>query len=101
MERFARPVKGLTRSPLPIDLLTWAIPAASRRVPHASCLTQALAARLLLTREGHEATLRVGVAKEPQGPLRAHAWIESSGQTILGDSNVDTFVPFPPLSSRS
>ena len=79
--------------------IVWAIGAASRRVPRATCLTQAFAAALMLAANGHEATLRVGVAKDDDGRLRAHAWIESNGETILGDSR-EAFVAMPPLALR-
>jgi hypothetical protein len=74
------------------------IAAVAARVPRASCLTQALAATLLLARDGHAATLRVGVAKNEDGSLRAHAWLESGGQTLLGGPDSGAFVHLPPLA---
>jgi hypothetical protein len=81
--------------------IAWAVEAVSRAVPRASCLTQALAATVLLASNGHASTLRVGVAKDPDGSLRAHAWIEYDGRAILGDPRADAFVPLPPLAARS
>jgi len=66
-------------------------------VPRASCLTQALAAAILLARHGYPATLRLGVAKNPDGSLRAHAWIESGGQTMLGGPETGEFAHLPPI----
>ena len=83
---------------LSLDRITWAVTAVAARVPRASCLTQALAATLLLVRHGHAATLRVGVAKNDDGSLRAHAWLESGGQAILGEPAPGAFVPFPPVA---
>jgi hypothetical protein len=80
------------------ERITWAVTAVSARVPRASCLTQALAATLLLVRHGHAATLRVGVAKNDDGSLRAHAWLESGGRAILGEPAPGAFVPFPPVA---
>ena len=82
----------------PADRITWAVTAVAARVPRATCLTQALAATLLLVRHGHAATLRVGVAKNDDGTLRAHAWLESGGQAILGEPAAGAFVPFPPVA---
>lgn len=56
----------------------------SRYVPGASCLTQALAAQVLLARRGEFANLRIGVTRDDKGEFRAHAWIESNGKIILG-----------------
>ena len=80
------------------ERITWAVMVVAARVPAASCLTQALAATLLLVRHGHEATLRVGVAKNDDGTLRAHAWLESAGKAILGEPAPGVFVPFPPVA---
>jgi hypothetical protein len=80
------------------ERITWAVTAVAARVPRASCLTQALAATLILARHGQAATLRVGVAKNDDGSLRAHAWLESDGQAILGEPAPGAFVPFPPVA---
>ena len=85
-------------SPCARDRITWAVTVVAARVPRASCLTQALAATLMLVRHGHAATLRVGVAKNDDGTLRAHAWLESDGQPILGEPAPGVFVPFPPVA---
>ena len=75
-----------------IEQIVWAVGAASRRIPAATCLTQALAGTLLLAANGHPSTLRLGVARNDDGRLRAHAWIESEGRTILGDTGEELFV---------
>ncbi|HEX6099719.1 MAG TPA: lasso peptide biosynthesis B2 protein [Thermoanaerobaculia bacterium] len=80
------------------EQIVWAVMAVSARVPRATCLTQALAASLLLPRYGHDATLRVGVAKDEAGRLRAHAWLESGGVTILGEPEPGAFQPLPPVA---
>jgi hypothetical protein len=61
-----------------------AVTAASRYVPSATCLTQAMAVIVLLNRRGHRAQLRIGVAKGLNGQLEAHAWVEMRGQIIIG-----------------
>jgi hypothetical protein len=80
------------------DQIVWAVMAVSARVPRATCLTQALAASLLLPRYGHDATLRVGVAKDEDGRLRAHAWLESGGVTVLGEPEPGAFQSLPPVA---
>jgi hypothetical protein len=59
----------------------WAITAAARRVPGTRCLSWALALRGLFTQAGIAAELRIGVAADGPGAIRAHAWIDAGGQT--------------------
>lgn len=40
-----------------IDRVVWAVVIASRYVPAATCLTQSLATKVLLSRRGHQASL--------------------------------------------
>ncbi len=57
----------------------------SRYVPRATCLTQAIAAQVLLARRHIATTLQIGVAKpDSRDSLRAHAWLEYHDQVILG-----------------
>src|SRR4051812_40337441 len=80
------------------DGVTWAIEVASRHMPGAkSCLTQALAAQVLLTRRGHPALLHIGVAKGERGRFQAHAWVESGGNIVTGGSGVERFAPLTVL----
>ena len=67
----------------PVATLVWAVRAASRRVPGASCLTQSLALHCLLTRAGHRSQIRIGVAKDTEAGFGAHAWVEYAGQPLL------------------
>ena len=69
---------------LPADRYSWAVTVASRRVPKATCLTQALALQSLLTRAGYESDLRIGVATSDAGRFEAHAWLESEGRILIG-----------------
>jgi hypothetical protein len=81
------------------DHIGWAVTAARRVVPRATCLPQALAGEALLVRNGHAAELIVGVAKTPQGGLEAHAWVESGGRLVVGElrQGISRYTPLPPL----
>lgn len=70
-----------------------AVSRASRIVPAASCLTQALAAQLLLARAGQAARLRLGVARASTGALHAHAWLETSQGMLDVSALGGTFAP--------
>lgn len=65
--------------------IAWAVNVVGRYVlGDNTCLTQALAAELLLRRRGYRAHTRIGVAKGYKGNLEAHAWVESDGQVVVG-----------------
>jgi hypothetical protein len=73
--------------------IAWAIEAAGRRMPGASCLAKALAARVLLERAGYLAEIRFGVVKNDAQGLEAHAWVESEGQRLIGAEPSRRFAP--------
>lgn len=66
--------------------LLWAVEAVSRRLlPQRPCLTQALAAHVLLVRHGaHQVELQIGVKRPSDGTFRAHAWLERKGRVLVG-----------------
>jgi len=76
-----------------LDQTVWAVAAASRYVPHATCLAQALAARVLLERKGLPSSLHIGVARSKEGQLQAHAWVESQDRIVIGRSEVGRYTP--------
>ena len=69
-----------------IENIAWAIAVASRYVPAATCLTKALAGQILLAQHREPALLQIGVAKNEAGDLIAHAWVETRGRIVIGDS---------------
>jgi hypothetical protein len=68
-----------------ITKIVRSVRSVSRFVPRATCLTQALAASLLIRRSGQRSELKIGVAKNEQSQLIAHAWLETDGRIILGE----------------
>lgn len=60
------------------------VPIAARRIPHATCLTQALAGKILLGWRGKRSTIRIGVRPDGEGGLDAHAWLLSGEAIVLG-----------------
>jgi hypothetical protein len=88
--RLARPARALTRQPL--ERVIWSVHVASRFVPRATCLTQSLAAQILLARRGYPAALRLGVAREA-GQFDAHAWLESNGRVVIGNADLWRYTP--------
>jgi hypothetical protein len=66
--------------------IVWAVRLASRYVPRATCLVKAMAAQILLARHGYSSELHIGVAMSSTQGFHAHAWVESSGEVLIGDS---------------
>ncbi len=75
--------------------IAWAVGVAARRVPGASCLTQALALQLLCRRRGYPTQLQIGVERKGSR-FRAHAWVERDGKVIIGNlADLGSFLPLP------
>jgi len=76
-----------------------AVLRAQRGVPGVyRCLPAAYAGHLLLHRYGYPSIIHVGVGRDPQGALEAHAWVECEGTILIGDlPDLGRFVPLPPL----
>jgi hypothetical protein len=52
----------------------------------------------LLVQHGEPAVLRIGVIKNEAGNLKAHAWVESRGRIMIGDSrDLFRYTPLPPV----
>ena len=79
--------------------IAWAIGAASRLVPRATCLTQAVAGKLLLDYYGYDSRLCLGVARTQDGTFAAHAWLERDRRVLIGGAHSAAFTPLPALSS--
>ncbi len=81
------------------------VEAVSRRLPlRRRCLTQAIAAKLMLQRRGVSSTLRLGLGRipivtsssgtdssgtDPFKGIVAHAWLSVGGSIILGGDEAD------------
>lgn len=81
------------------ERIGWAVSVASRLVPQATCLPQALAAEALLAQDRHPVVLRIGVVKTDAGRIEGHAWVESEGRIVIGDLDRRhaAYTPLPPL----
>ena len=78
--------------------ILWAVATAGRHVPLVrTCLTQALAAQVLLARSGDQSDLRIGVSRDSNGKFLAHAWLERQGAILIGGDGLSDFTPMPVL----
>lgn len=83
-------------------LLTWAGSGLGRYVlGDKPCLTQALVVKGLLARAGRQVDLKIGVAKDRSGKLRAHAWLVQDDRVILGGRRAPQYyATLAPLASN-
>ena len=93
-EAMSRPMRadaGARPSP---DRIAWAVECVSRVVPRGNnCLVRALATGIVLKRYGYPSELKIGVMKPAGGRFEAHAWLESGGNVVIGDFQLDQYVP--------
>ena len=77
--------------------VAWALGMIGPYIRSTTCLPQALAAAVLLARGGDEPLIRIGVARNGQGGLEAHAWVECDGQVVVGFlSDLARYTPLAP-----
>ena len=76
--------------------ILWSVRVVTKRLPGATCLLRAIAAKYLLDRHGIRSCLRIGVRKADTASLEAHAWITINGETVLGRvEDLDEYIPLP------
>ena len=56
-----------------------------------TCYTQAIAARLLLKRKGIKSKIYLGMTKDKNNKLLAHAWTKVGEKVITGGGNLDKY----------
>lgn len=100
-DAISRPRSTRAGAPAP-DRIAWAVAAASRAVPQgANCLLRALATGAILRRYGYPSELKIGVMKSEAGNFQAHAWLESAGSVVIGDFQLDQYVPLRPSDTAA
>jgi hypothetical protein len=68
-----------------VRLISWAINTAGRHVPwDCKCLARAIAGKQMLRRRKIPSTLYLGLAKEENVGLKAHAWLKSGDIILTG-----------------
>ena len=80
-----------------IERLSFLVQRVSHLVPGATCLTQALALKWMLTRRRIVSRVRIGVAHDPDGPFKAHAWLETASERVIlgGARSSEHYTPLP------
>jgi hypothetical protein len=75
--------------------LAWAVETTARSIPQATCLTQALAAQVMLERSGQSPEIHLGVATDKDA-FEAHAWLELDGRPLVGDHELHRYARLEP-----
>ena len=91
-----RPVRSPPDPSVDETLLASWVDRLLTRLPgpwHRTCLKRAFVLYYLLRRAGRPAELRIGVRKDPEGKLAAHAWLVRNGVPVLeeGADHVGTY----------
>ena len=77
---------GAARRPAPpVEQIAWSVRTSARLIPKASCLTQALAGKLLLGQYGYVTRLEIGASRGDDQTFEAHAWLDYEGRIVLGE----------------
>lgn len=72
--------------------ISWAVTVISHYLPwEPKCLAQALVAKMMLKRRGISSTLYLGLAKNRDNELRAHAWLRSGTVFLTGSQGKNQF----------
>lgn len=64
--------------------IVWAVRAAARFVPRATCLVEGLAVQALLIHHGYRPRLTIGVTKNECEGFGAHAWVTCEDEVLIG-----------------
>lgn len=89
VEGASRPAGGPPRTSA--AAVARAMRRAARTAPGSTCLFRALAAYLLCRREQLPAELCIGVARENDGDMAAHAWVRCGTTIVVGAAEMDRY----------
>ena len=99
VQRLAVAIGWRSDEPFSADRIVWAVRSAARFVPGSTCLVQALAAHSLLIRHGYNPLLTIGVAKNENNRLGAHAWVTCNDEVLIGGHEAANYTALLNLES--
>jgi hypothetical protein len=78
--------------PVHLARLVWAATVVGKALlGDRACLTQALAVQFFYQRYGYPTQLRIGVSRDSNGSLTAHAWVGAHDQILIGGEHSPYF----------
>ncbi len=98
-EPIAKPDYPPSADAKPVRWAVWAVEMSCLyMLGHPKCLARALTVFFLVRRRGMQPDLKIGVMKQGDHGIVAHAWIEINGQTVIGAlPDLDSYIPLPSL----
>lgn len=85
VQKIACNYNSTPKNTITMNRLRIMIMVASKYVPRATCLVQALAGYILFSKYGYNTSIKIGVLNE-NGEFEAHAWLEHDEKVVLGES---------------
>ena len=77
--------------------IIWAVTVVGRYLHgKGGCLPQALAAQILLRKHGFPSAFKIGVARNGEASLQAHAWLENEGEVLIGKLQTENYQALSP-----
>ena len=75
-----------------LERVGFSVRAAANNVPWLSnCFPQAIAARMLLRRQGYSTTIHLGVEKGGNGDIAGHAWLTCGETVVVGGEDLERY----------
>jgi len=75
-----------------LERVGFAVRAAANNVPwRSNCFPQAIAARMLLRRQGFSTTIHLGVEKDGEGDIAGHAWLTCGETVVVGGGDLGRY----------
>ena len=72
-----------------------------RRVPFSTCLSQAMAGKVILSQHGYDTQLHIGVRNDESSGFAAHAWLSYHGEVLMGEvHDLNRFQEFKAFSRQ-
>lgn len=83
-----------------LDRVSYAVNAAANNVPWRSdCFPRAIAAHKLLSKRGYATTIHLGVEKNSDSGIAAHAWLTCADVVVTGGEDVDRYTEMMTISA--
>lgn len=98
---YETPDENTARDGMTAKTVGWAVNTMSRHTLWESkCLVQAMTAKYMLRRRGVKSTLYLGVARDENQEMIAHAWLRSGGRIVTGARTKEKFVAVSSFGDR-
>ena len=82
--------------------IAWAVTQTARPIPGATCFTQAIATKILMSWWRYPCVIQIGVMKDEEGALKSHAWVEVDDKVLIGGSeDLAAFIPIVALDHKN